>query len=416
MTTIELSPIVEQPEHVPDALVHDFDFNADPAYVADPHARVLDLVEHAPPIFWTPRNGGHWVVLPYQPMLDAFRNWEVFSSEHFSPEEFELMMAALPEDQRVPAPVPICYDPPLHTRLRAPMAGVFTPKAIKELEVQVRDLAERLIDGIAEQGRCEFMREVADLYPVEIFLKMFGLPVEREREYRDLAKQQLSAASPDPMVAMNMLRGIADVMRETVLERRDQPQDDLISRLWASDIDGEPMTFEIMQSYCAILFIAGLDTVVNSMGFGAGHLAAHPELQEQLRGDPGAIARASKELLRYYAFVGPMRVLTQDHELDGVSLKQGDTVQLFTPASGYDASAYPDPERFDPDREGPQHLAFAFGPHYCLGAHLARLELDTIYEVMLDRLPTFRLDPDHPPTYHGGIIAGVSSLHLVWDR
>ena len=152
------------------------------------------------------------------------------------------------------------------------------------------------------------------------------------------------------------------------------------------------------------------------MGFGAGHLAAHPELQEQLRGDPGAIARASKELLRYYAFVGPMRVLTQDHELDGVSLKQGDTVQLFTPASGYDASAYPDPERFDPDREGPQHLAFAFGPHYCLGAHLARLELDTIYEVMLDRLPTFRLDPDHPPTYHGGIIAGVSSLHLVWDR
>jgi cytochrome P450 len=311
--------------------------------------------------------------------------------------------------------VPICYDPPVHTKLRAPLVGVFTPKAVKELEAQVRDLAERLIDCVADQGRCEFMREVADLYPVEIFLKMFGLPVEREREYRELAKQQLSAVSADPMVAMNMLRGIADVMRETVLERRDHPQDDLISRLWASDIDGEPMTFDVMQSYCAILFIAGLDTVVNSMGFGTRHLAADPDLQERLRGDRDAIGRASKELLRCYSFVGPMRVLTEDIEFHGVPMRKGEYVQLFTPAAGYDASVYPEPERFDLDREGPQHLAFAFGPHFCLGAHLARLELDTIYEVMLDRLPTFRLDPDHPPTYHGGVIAGVSSLHLVWD-
>ena len=113
------------------------------------------------------------------------------------------------------------------------------------------------------------------------------------------------------MVAMNMLRGIADVMRDTVLDRRENPKDDIISLLWAADIDGEPMTFEIMQSYCAIMFIAGLDTVVNSMGFGARHLAANPDLQDELRGDPEAIANASKELLRCYAFVGPMRILKQ---------------------------------------------------------------------------------------------------------
>ena len=117
-------------------------------------------------------------MLPYQAQLDAFRNWEVFSSEHFSPEEFELMMAALPEEQRVPAPIPICVDPPLHTKLRAPLVSTFTPKAVKELATQVRELAERLIGDIADNGRCEFMREVADLYPVEIFLKMFGLPLE----------------------------------------------------------------------------------------------------------------------------------------------------------------------------------------------------------------------------------------------
>ena len=111
-----------------------------------------------------------------------------------------------------------------------------------------------------------------------------------------------------------------------------------------------------------------------------------------------------------------MRVVKQDHDFHGVSLKVGDNVQLFTPTSGFDASVFPDPLVFDPARDGAQHLAFAFGPHYCLGVHLARLELDTIYQVMLERLPAFRLDPDNPPTYHGGVIAGVSSLHLVWDR
>jgi cytochrome P450 len=163
------------------------------------------------------------------------------------------------------------------------------------------------------------------------------------------------------------------------------------------------------------MFIAGLDTVVNAMGFGVRHLAAHPELQDELRGDPEAIAGASKELLRCYAFVGPMRVLKQDVDFHGVAFKQGDTVQLFTPAAGYDRSVFPDADVFDPRRDA-QHLAFAIGPHFCLGAHLARLELDTIYEVLLDRLPTFRLDPAQPPVYHGGIIAGVSSLHLVWDH
>ncbi len=415
MPAIELSPRTERPAHVPESLEYDFDYNADPAYVEDPHARVLDLVEHAPSIFWTPRNGGHWVVLAYQAQLDAFRNWEVFSSEHFTPEEYEAMMAALPPEQRVPAPIPICVDPPLQTQLRAPLVSTFTPKAVRELADQVRALAERLIDDVAPHGGCEFMHEVAEVYPVEIFLQMFGLPVEREREYRAIARQQLSAATPDPMAAMSMLRGIADVMRDTVLDRRDHPRDDVISRMWAADIGGEPMTLEIMESYCAILFIAGLDTVVNALGFGVRHLAADPALQDVLRGDPEAIADASRELLRCYSFVGPMRILRRDIEFHGVSLGQGDTVQLFTPAAGYDRSAFTDPERFDRHREGPQHLAFGIGPHFCLGAHLARLELDTIYEVMLRRLPTFRLDPDQPPVYHGGIIAGVSRLNLLWD-
>lgn len=413
---IELSAPVEKPEHVPTSRVYDFDYNADPAYIEDPHVRAANLLAEAPAIFWTPRNGGHWVVLSYQAMFDVFRDYEVFSSEHFSPEQFAEMMALLPEDQRVPAPIPICVDPPLQTKLRAPLVSTFTPKSVKALEPSVRALAERLVDGIAGAGRCEFMHEVADLYPVEIFLNMFGLPLEREREYRELAKQHLTAASPDPMFAMNMLRGISECMRETILDRQKNPQADMISLLWAAEIDGAPMTFDIMQSYCAIMFIAGLDTVVNALGFGIRHLAQNPDLQDELRGNREAIAGAAKELLRCYAFVGPMRLLKRDCDFHGVHLKKGDTVQLFTPAASFDADAHPNPTVFDYRRDDAPHLAFGSGPHFCLGAHLARLELETFYDCMLDRIPRFRLDPDRPPTFHGGLIAGVSTLHLVWDR
>jgi cytochrome P450 len=416
LTAIELSEAIEKPDHVPDSLVYDFDYNADPAYVENPHARAVDLVENAPSIFWTPRNGGHWVMLPHQAQLDAFRNWEVFSSEHFSPEEYDLMMESLPPEQRVPAPIPICVDPPLHPKLRAPLVSTFTPRAINGLEPRIRELAERLVGEIAPKGNCEFMHEVADIYPVEIFLQMFGLPVEKEREYRELAKKQLSGASPDAFEAMAMLRGIADVMKDTLEDRRENPKDDIISLLWAAEIDGEPMSMDIMESYCSIMFIAGLDTVVNSMGFGVAHLAANPDLQDELRGNPEAISNASREMLRYYGFVGPMRILKSDAEFYGVSFKAGDQVQLLTTASGHDSSVFSNPEVFDPNREGPQHLSFAIGPHFCLGAHLARLELDTFYDVMLSRLPTFRLDPDNPPVYHGGLIAGVSSLNLLWDN
>jgi len=413
---VELSPPTDKPEHVPKSRVYDFDFNADPAYLQDPHVRVAHLVDEAPSIFWTPRNGGHWVILAYQPMYEAFRDYEVFSSEHFSPEEFDAMMAALPEDQRVPAPIPICIDPPRQTALRAPLVSTFTPRAVNALAGQISALAERLVDGVAGNGRCEFMHEVADLFPVEIFLDMFGLPLEREREYRDLAKQHLRAVSPDPMFAMNMLRGISACMRDTILDRQKNPKDDMISLLWAAEIDGKPMTFDVMQSYCAIMFIAGLDTVVNAMGFGIRHLAENLDLQDELRGDPEAISGATKELLRRYAFVGPMRVVTRDHDFHGVHFAKGDTVQLFTPAAGLDAKVYPNPKVFDYRRDGAPHLAFGSGPHFCLGSHLAKLELETFYDCMLSRVRRFRIDPDRPPTFHGGIIAGVSSLHLVWDR
>lgn len=406
---------IKKPEHVPDALVYAFDYNTDPDYCRDPHARAADLAKNAPPIFWTPFNGGHWMLQSYAAVNEALRDYETFSSEHFSPEAFNSMMAELPEEERIPAPVPICIDPPQHAKLRQPLYSTFSPKAVLAREREIRALAERLIDAIAAQGHCEFQHAVSDVYPVEIFLAMFGLPVEKEREYRELAKKHLSVITPDLSENMLMMQAIAAVMRETIIDRQHHPRQDIISMLWSLEIEGEPMSLDLMLSYCVILFIAGLDTVVNALGFGVRHLAADIPLQRRLRANPELIPAASEEILRRYAFVAPIRLVKKDCDFHGAQLKQGERVMMFIPGTSVDASIYRDPTRFDIHRENQTHMAFGAGPHYCLGVHLARLELRIMYETILGRLPEFRLDPDRPPTFHGSIIAGPSTIDLRWD-
>jgi cytochrome P450 len=416
MSTSNMAGKIRKPDHVPSALVYEFDYNRDPEYCRDPHARAADLAANAPPMFWTPYNGGHWMFQSFEAVDGALRDFAAFSSEHFSPEAFAAMMAEIPEEERIPAPVPICIDPPLHARLRAPLYSTFSPKSVTAREGTIRALAERLIDNIAGKGRCEFQHDVSDIYPVEIFLGMFGLPVEKEREYRELAKKHLSMISPDLAENMIMMKNIAVVMRDTIIERRDNRKDDIISLLWSLEIEGEPMNLDLMLSYCVILFIAGLDTVVNALGFGVRHLASDPALQNELRARPELIPAACEEMLRRYAFVAPIRIMKKDYSFHGVELKQGERVMMFIPSASVDEKTYPHPLSFDIRREGLSHMAFGKGPHLCLGVHLARLELRIMYETILKKLPEFRLDPDHPPRFHGSIIAGPTSIHLVWQN
>jgi cytochrome P450 len=252
MSSIDMANKVKPPAHIPSALVYEFDYNTDPEYWKDPHARAADVIKNAPPLFWTPFNGGHWMFQSYEAVADALRDYETFSSEHFSDEAFQTMMAELPEEERIPAPVPICVDPPAHAKLRKPLHSTFSPKAVSARESDIRALAERLVDAIAKKGRCEFQNDVSDVYPVEIFLGMFGLPVEKEREFRELAKKHVKVISPDIYEGMIKLRSIASVLRDTIADRRIHPKDDLISLLWSLDIEGEPMRLDLMLSYCVI--------------------------------------------------------------------------------------------------------------------------------------------------------------------
>jgi len=379
------------------------------------------VLREAGGLFWTPRNGGRWIALGHAEIYEAARDPERFSSSLMPARRKQpllktiigkVVMAFMP---RFPTPTPITYDPPLHGKFRAPLQKTFSPKAAMAQMEDIRALCDALIDKVIDQGHCDFIPAIAEPLPVTIFLKMMGLPVERLGEFRDLVHEFLASTNSDPLTAAKMIRKVADAMTGEIRARQKDPRDDLISQLWATEIDGSPMTLELMEDYCVLLFIAGLDTVINGMGFAVRHLAMNPELQETLRAEPARIPEAVEEMLRRYSFAIPMRRVTQDTTLAGRQLKAEDWVALFIPGSGLDEREFPVPEQFDITRENNVHIAFGAGPHRCLGAHLARVELQVLYQQMLKRLPTWRLDPDKPARFHSGNIIAIDSLPIRWD-
>ena len=416
VTTAQMSHATSRPEHVPLEVVYDFDYRADPGLLENAHTRVLELVREASPIFWTPRNGGHWIIRGHSAVFQAFRQPEQFTVEIVPFADIQAQRSALrPGDPEPLVALPNSIDPPNHDAYRTPLKSAFSPKAMLALKDDIRGLAAELIEAVKPLGHCEFMASIAEPLPVTVFLKLFGLPVEKQREYRAVVKEHLSASlSFDAVGSQRRLRSVADIMRDTILERRDNPRDDVISLLWQSEFYGKPATLNDLESYCVMLFLAGLDTVMNGMGLGMHHLATHPQLQSELRAAPTLIPEATEELIRRYTFTIPPRFVAQDLVFMGLTMKKGEMALLFLPAADLDPHEYLDPQNFNMTRENRGHIAFGAGPHRCLGSHLARIELQTLYQEILIRLPDFRLNPNKPVRYHGGHVWGPDELHLLW--
>jgi cytochrome P450 len=412
----DLSFVVPKPAHVPDAAVFKFDMYLDAGLVKNPHQRILELQQEAPPVFWTPHNGGHWMVIGHNEVFEAQRDWQKFSSKFDTPERVAEIQAAIPPGgRRAVEQTPITLDPPEHTKYRLPLNSVFSPKSMATLTGSIRELTDSLIDDVIEDGHCDFTASVAEPLPVKIFLKLMGLPLERLAEFRRMVHEFLAPGLNLPSESYRRNRMIADAMRDDILERKERPQNDLISLLWATEIEGEPMTYDLMEDYCCLLFVAGLDTVINAMGFGIRHLAIDQATQANLRANPDMITEAVEEILRRYSIVASVRRIAQDMEFGGWEMKQGEWMMVYAPAGNLDPSRFEAPGTVDIARENKAHLGFGSGQHRCLGSNLARLELRILYERALARLPPFRLDPDRPAKFRCGNVIAVESLPIRWD-
>lgn len=363
-------------------------------------------------IFWTPHNGGHWLINDYELLFEAARNTDIFSSNKRESQDGAMVMIPPMEDRGEPRFAPQSLDPPEHGIYRLPLVKAFAPKRIMEMEGWIRELAVKLIDELAPKGKGEFLAAVGEPMPVTVFMRMMGMPLERLAEFRSWMH---GIASDDQDSRSWAFANIAEGMGELIAARQAEPRDDLISHLLASDLDGRKPDLRDMQSYCLLLFTAGLDTLVNTFTFGMYQLARQPELQERLQADPGLIPELIEEILRRYGVAMPPRVVTQDYDFGGVRLTRGELVMLMLPAGNLDNKAFTDPMTFDVDRENKTHITFNSGPHRCVGSHLARLELRVFFEEWFARMPVVRPDPDELPIYRPGLNLTIAKLPLLWE-
>ncbi len=407
--------LTPKPDHVAAASVYDFDMYFEPRYLSDPFGRAAELLAEAPSPFWTPRNGGHWMITRYEAVSRAAKDWQHFSSVLQPVPDAAAVQASLPPDTPpLPQAIPACIDPPQHTAYRAPLNGAFSAQTVLALKEDIRRLAIDLIEAVRPRGHCEFMTAIAEPLPVQMFMTIFGLPLERQAEYRKIVKEVLGSPGQEPKEQARRTRMLIDAVHEPLIQRQTAPRNDVLSALWQLQIDGKPMTLHTMECYCLSLFLAGLDTVMNAMGHGMRHLALNPDLQAEVRGNPRMIPAVLEEMFRLYSFAVPTRMVAQDMEFDGVEMRRGEYVMLFLPAANLDPAVFANPRRFELARENKAHVTFGRGPHRCVGSHLARVELQVFYEELFARLPPFGLDPTKPIVYHGGNVIGPNEIQLVW--
>ena len=391
------------PDHVKPAQVYDFDLYGDAHFGEQLHESLARLRETAPPLFWTPRNGGHWVLTQADQIQQV-----VMDPAYFSVREMQI--------PRVPNPpkfIPLSLDPPDNQPYRAALMPAFSPKAVRALEEKIRHWARRIIDEAVAKGHCDFIYEVTEIFPVSIFMELMGMDLERLREFRLVAEHFFANVNNAPELE-KAVGSIVGIMTEYIVAKQQRPDDSLISQLCQAQINGRPILMEEVQNMCLLLFVGGLHTVTNLAGFAYWHLAENPELQRTLVEHPERIPDFVEESTRLFGVICTPRIVAQDTERFGAHFKRGEMVLNMLPMAGRDAQANPDPDRFDLDRKPREIMTFSKGPHLCVGHFLARSEIRILTEEWLQRIPSFRLEPGARQEYTLGTTFGLKHLPLQW--
>jgi cytochrome P450 len=369
------------------------------------HFGMIDELRGADQIHFGDASGHpFWAVTAMGPIREALQCPEVFSNSAVVPDAPEPPYYWIPE----------MLDAPDHNKWRKLLGPLFSPGAVAALEPKIRERFGVIIDEVAPRGRCDFVADVSLRFPNQIFMDLMGMPVTDADKFQDWETAMLHEGSSTSDRAMRAAGEVHAYFADVIAQRRVDPREDIISRALGWQIDGEPISDADMMAFCLLMFMAGLDTVNAQLTYSFLHLATHEEDRRRINEDPGLIASALEEFLRYYAFVTPGRKVLRDTELAGVEVRAGEMVFLPLVAANRDESDFPDADKVIIDRKDNRHLAFGAGPHRCLGAHLARLEMNIAMEEWHKRVPDYRIDPSVPIREHGGQI-GLSNLPLEWD-
>ena len=367
-----------------------------PSAAADPHPHYARLRDECPVARSDMGALGVVLISRYDDVNDALRH-----PEHFTSAGGQLGLGEQPL-------IPLEVDPPEHTKYRRLLNPSFVPREISKLEPEIRDAVTGLIDGFAARGTCDFHEELATPLPSAIFLALMGLPMEdlpQFLQWRDMAirpdvpREDLEGAA---RIRREAAHAISEYFKVAIADRREEPDDGLLSTLVHATIDGAPLTERELLGISHLLLLGGLDTVTATLDCMIAYFAEHPDRRQALIDDPSGWPAAIEELLRWLTPVMLVpRSVAHDMELRDVSLKAGDAVMLVLGAANTDEGAFAG--EVDLGREPNKHLAFGSGHHLCLGAHLARLELRVALEEVHRRIPDYRIPEGVELQYSPGI-------------
>ncbi len=402
----EQSTLASKPAHVPDGLVVNFDFYDIEGSEIDVQAAYAAVQTANPDIFWTPCNGGHWVATRAEDIVHMQRNTAAFSNASIT----------LPRPPAgMPKQIPLELDPPIHAQYRRPLMQALTPGVVQHLEEDVRRVAVEQIEKLLPQGECEFIEDFAKVLPIHVFMELVNLPKDDKHMLIDLA--EVAVRSSDPLQRQQAQFQMGDYLSKWVVERRERPGDDLLSRIVTVQINGALISIDEAINFATLVLFGGLDTVAGMIGFFAKFLAEHPEQRRRITEnlhDDAFMKIVMEELLRRHGIANTSRVITADFEYKGVQFKKGDIVLPPNLLVGVDDRLNPNPLQVDFDREKPVHAVFGNGPHACPGALLARRELRVFLHEWLSRIPEFKVKPGTKPILATGQVAGILELQLVW--
>jgi cytochrome P450 len=384
-----------------------------------PH-RIFGELRRECPVHWSeineyPNEEGFWSITRADDVRTVSLDWETFSSErggvtgltHAIPIELTRAMF-------------IAMDPPKHDRLKMLFQRGFTPKRIAEHEDAIRAITERVLDGVADRGRCDLVTDVAQPVVSRVIGSFMGIPEKDDAVWANLMNATLGLGDPDlnpgglDAIVERDIPEIFERCRKMIAERRRNPTDDLTTVLVQAEIDGERLEeHEIVMGFF-LLVAAGNDSTKATYTSGMRALMEHPDQMRLLIDDPSLIPGAVEECLRMYpAFAHFRRTAMRDTEIASQPIADGDKVMMWYLSSNRDEQRYEDPDRFDVLRN-PEHQAFgAGGRHFCLGASLARLELRILFEQTLKRFPDIRIDGS-PDRVQSAFLNQLKTLPVRW--
>jgi cholest-4-en-3-one 26-monooxygenase len=386
-----------------------------------PH-EMFDLLRREAPVFWheEQHGPGYWAITRYDDLKHVSRHPQRFSSEKMG----ILLREPEPETIEFTRNIMINMDPPRHRQHRALINKAFTPRMIENLRPRIQEMVRDIVDAVIERGECDFVEDLAAPLPMLVICEMMGVPEEDRRRVYELGNRMIGFDDPElqadgkpiemdaGMAASAEMFVYAGKLRERALS---SPADDLATALVQAELDGERLSEADFNFFFMLLLIAGNETTRTVTTNGMISLLENPDQLRDLKAEPSLIDSAVEEILRFSPAVHSFRrTAMEDTEIRGQEIRRNDKIIIWYPSANRDEDVFEDAHRFDIRRSPNDHIAFGYGEHYCLGANLARMELQEIFREITGRIDGMEMTAP-PRRLRSNFINGVKEMRVRFD-